>query len=354
MKQQDTWPAYHGYGGSFELDVSKYFDILGQCHPDSGRDCNESPFDLLLDLGANTGYYVEKFTVRNFAKNYILVDGKQGAVDLLNERWGNSEWRSRWFSEQVRLKDGTAMPEFEVITAALGNNSGGMINFCKTEIMETEETMKGGCEVQVSSVDDVVGKMLTPAFREHVRKAESAFIKIDTEGMDELVLRGMKGLLKEERGKYKDGSRRFLVNFLQFEFAPYLMQQAKDRDEYQHYDIETVTKYLESMGFESFLIGPRFLPMSHGSWDDEFKTFTRDPMNNAGVRLNYPDFDDRVCAWCSTMSGPSFTADVFAMRSSHPRAAEMKVALGACKESVDFRMKDPQYSYHFEEPGMPL
>merc|ERR1719162_1352094 len=102
----------------------------------------------------------------------------------------------------------------------------------------------------------------------------------------------MQGLLDETRGKYDDGSERHLVNFLQFEFSPDLMKLAKHREHFSRYDIKSVTKYLESVGFESFIIGPRFLPLSHGSWDDEFMTFTDDPKNNAGVLQNYPDFDN--------------------------------------------------------------
>lgn len=70
MKQEDTWPAYHGWGGSFELDTLKLLDVLS-C---KGADCPEHTFDLALDLGANTGYYTEKLTTRDFAKNYVLVE----------------------------------------------------------------------------------------------------------------------------------------------------------------------------------------------------------------------------------------------------------------------------------------
>jgi hypothetical protein len=167
--------------------------------------------------------------------------------------------------------------------------------------------------------------------------------------MDELVLRGMKSLLNEERGEYEDGSTRFLVNFLQFEFCPALMKFAKDREGFREYDIKTVTQYLESIGFETFMIGPRFLPLSHGSWDDEYKTYTEDVRNNGGSLLNYPDFDRRIFTWCYTQDctkpkGPSMTTDVLAIRASHPRATEIKVALGACEESKDFDFKDPQYA----------
>jgi hypothetical protein len=45
-------------------------------------------------------------------------------------------------------------------------------------------------------------------------------------------------------------------------------------------------------------------------------------------------FDDTVCPWCQTMDQPSFTADVFAIRASHPRAAEIKARLQFCLRSL--------------------
>jgi len=338
MKQNDTWPSYHGWGGSFELDTLKLIDSLG-CKDASG--CPEKMFDLAIDLGANTGYYTEKLSVRNFAKNYIMIEANPRYANALRERWGTDSWKEKWFTDQVKQPNGNAYPDFEIINHALSNHSEGLLNMCETETSLEEF----GCSVPIASVDSIIAEGLTPAFVEHVKDAKSAYIKIDTEGMDELVLRGMEGLLAETRGEYEDKSPRFLVNFLQFEFSPALMKKAKDREAFAEYDIESVTKFLESQGFETFMIGPRYLPLSHGSWNDEFKTWTADPDNNAGARLNYPKFDDRVCSWCATMTEPSFTSDVFAIRSTHPRASELKVALGACKESKEFDLRDPQYIF---------
>jgi FkbM family methyltransferase len=340
MKLADSWPAYHGWGGSFELDTLKFVDALVICN--DGEYCPEKPFDLVFDLGANTGYYTEKLTVRNFAQNYILVEANPHTSQVLLDRWGNLDWKQAWFTQQVPLK-GSQFPEFEIITKPLSNHSNGVLDMCMTE--ESMGDTESGCKVPIASVDDLIPAQLSPAFQDVFQKAQSAFIKIDTEGMDELVIRGMKRLLQETRGVYEDTSPRYLVNFLQFEFSPVLMKIAKEREGFHQYDIKSVTKYLESNGFESFLIGPRFLPLSHGSWHDEFRTWTEDPNNNAGTRLNYPEFDDRVCAWCQTMDKPSFTADVVAIRSSHPRATELKIALGACQESKDFDIRDTQYEF---------
>jgi len=337
MQLQETWPGYHGHGGAFELDTLKYLDLLA-CH---GEDCPDKTFDLMIDLGANTGYFTEKVAVRRFAKDYLMVEANPKTTQVLQDyRFGNADFKQAWFTQQVGQKEGEPLPEFEIICQALSSHADGFLDMCQTEgSMAASE-----CNVKIASVDSLLAESLTSSFKNKVAEAQSAFIKIDTEGMDELVLRGMQGLLQEQRGTHADGSPRHLVNFMQFEYSPALMKKAQDRESFQNYDLKTTTQFLESIGFETFLIGPRFLPLSHGSWDDLYKTWTQDPANNAGALTNYPTFDSRLCTWCPTMvNEPSFTTDVFAMRASHPRAAEIKVALGACQESKDFDPNDPQY-----------
>lgn len=333
MKLQEAWPAYHGFGGAYELDVHKIFDTLGQ----------HLIFDIAIDLGANDGYYTQKMTVRRFAKNYILIEANHDHVDVLQSRWGNKTWRHRWFTEQLSLPEGEPVPHFEIIHQALSNDTGGTLDLCQTE--SSLESTSQGCNVPIASVDSLIPDALTPSFKDLLQNAQSAFIKVDTEGMDELVLRGMENLLNEQRGLDENGTPRFLVNFLQFEYAPSLQNAAKAREGFENYTLKTVTDFLESLGFESFLIGPRFLPLSHGSWDDEYVRFTEDPANNMGRLENYPNFDRRIASWCysddcTTATQPSTCADVFAIRSTHPLANDLKLALGACQESRDFDPND--------------
>lgn len=339
MKQPDAWPAYHGRGGSFELDIYKFLDLLA-CRSDD-TSCKQRPFDLLFDLGANHGYYTEKLTLRNFAKNYVMVEANPVTTQILNSRWSNATWKETWFTQQVP-KTSDKNPDFEVVNQALSNHSKGELDMCVTE--PSMALPGAACKVPIKSVDSFIPKKLTQKFQDNFLEAQSAFVKVDTEGMDELVLRGMQSLLETQRGEYENGEPRYLVNFLQLEYTPLLMQAAKDREGFTDYDLKTVTRFLEKIGFESFLIGPRFLPLSHGSWDDEYKTFLEDARNNAGKRITYPDFDESTCGeWCKDIEGPSITADIFAVRSSHPRATELKVKLGACQESKDFDVKDSQY-----------
>merc|ERR1719352_753298 len=83
------------------------------------------------------------------------------------------------------------------------------------------------------------------------------------------------------------------------------MKLAKDREGFQEYDLQTTTEFLESIGFETFLIGPRFLPLSHGSWNDEFKKFTEDARNNDGKIDTYPNFVGVCADWCGKLPLPS-------------------------------------------------
>jgi hypothetical protein len=42
-------------------------------------------------------------------------------------------------------------------------------------------------------------------------------------------------------GLHEDNSTRYLVNFFQFEWSPYLSDKARTRENFQKYDIKTVT-----------------------------------------------------------------------------------------------------------------
>jgi len=343
MKLSDVWPAYHGSGGSFELDTMKYLDFLGDCKETSTDQCPITPVDLVLDLGSNVGYVTEKLTVRNFAKNYILIEANGATLNSARNRWGNEVWKKQWFAEQVQSKDGLPTPSFELINAALSNKTGGKVNMCATEASMIHNP--AGCAVPVVTTDDLLEQRLTPKFKKTFKDAKSAFIKVDTEGMDELVFRGMSKLLEEVRGTYANGKPRHLVNFIQFEFCPRLMETVREREGLSNYNLKTFAKVLEEQGFEAFLIGPRFLPLTHGGWHDEYLKATSDPENNAGILTNYPTFDSPMCPWCGDAEGPTFVSDLFAIRSTYPRIAEMKRALGACAESDDFDIRDPQYTF---------
>jgi len=342
LQQKSTWPAFHGHRGSFELDTLKYIDLLG-CRPSSTTGCTEPAFDVVFDIGANTGYFTEQLTVRHFARNYILVEANDVTAKVLNDRWTSNSWKRKWFLEQVPVMQYNFTPNFEIHTAALSNTNGEYLNACLTQ--SYMQNSSNECEVKTKTLDELVQNDISPEFREMLSAAHSAFIKIDTEGMDELVLQGMSHLLSETRGKYHNGDPHFLVNFIQYQVAPAQVEIAREREDISEYSIQTVTEYLEKHGFESFLIGPRFLPLSALASNSDFLSFIADPQNNAGVRTNFPEFDGSICPLCAAQESASFAANVLAIRSTHPYSAKMKLALGACRESTDFYMTDPQYSF---------
>jgi len=342
MSSVAMWPAYHGWGGSFELDVQKHVDILGTLLRQDGR---AEPFDLVMDIGANSGFISEKLTTRHFAKNYILADAYVGMLHFFEARLGNAEFKHRWFTEQVAAQEGTVEPSFEFLNYAVSNKTGGVLDLCAPDANMWGAVNNGtACPVDKVALDDVIPGRLSPAFRSAFAAAESAYLKFDVEGYDQMALEGMTGILQEERGLYSDGAPRHLVNFIQLEACVGCTESVKVVENRADYDVKTVVSFLETMGFETFLMGPRYLPLSNGSWDDSFNEFFKDPENGNGQ--TYPGLLHIHCPGPTCPQTPplnTFTADLFAMRATHPRATEIKLALGACQESHDFSLTDEQY-----------
>lgn len=344
MTSPSAWPAYHGWGGTFELDLHKQWDALGTLLRQEGA---VYPFDLVIDIGANSGYITEKLTARHFAKSYLLVEAYVGMKTFFETRLGNEEWKQKWFAEQVPKRKGAQVPQLEFLNVAVNDHTEGTLDLCFNEMWSSMNN-NVPCPVDKVALDDRIPSGLSKNFQSLFSAAESAYIKIDVEGMDEMTMRGMPRILQEERGTYSNGKPRHLVNFMMFEFCPIWMDNVKRRDQIQSdYDLKSMTTFLESMGFETFLMGPRYLPLSHGSWEDSFRDFPRDVENSVGG-LNYPAFLSMTCPGPECPSRESLSnrmsADIFAVRATHPMATEVKLALGACQESHDFNIKDHQYA----------
>jgi len=343
MSNAAVWPAYHGWAGSYEIDVMKHVDIIGTLLRQAGR---AEPVDLVIDIGANSGFITEKLTTRHFAKDYILVEAYQGMLRMFESRLGNAEFKQRWFAEQVPARPGSKVPNFEFMNIAVSNRSGGVLDLCvKDDAMWGAVNNGTGCPVDKVALDEVIPGRLSPAFRSAFAAAKSAYVKVDVEGYDQMALEGMAGILQEERGMDSNGAPKHLVNFIQLEVCVSCTEHVKGVENRTAYDVKTVTAFLESMGFESFLMGPRYLPLSHGSWDDSFNDFFLSAENSNAQ--TYPAFQHIHCPGpaCPTegLKINTFTADLFAVRATHPRATEIKVALGACEESRDFSLADEQY-----------
>jgi len=337
MVHPEVWPAYRGLGGSFQLDVQKHWDILAQLVSP------ELPlFDLAIDFGANSGLVTEKFVERRFAKDYIMVEAAPNlkAEPFFASRFGNAEWRKRFVLEQTTLRKGENAfdPQFEFMNFALSDQSGGVLDTCDYQ-MDLGNRSYINCTAEMATADSLIPGRLSPEFEMRFSQAQSAYVKIDTEGMDEKVLHGMDKLLTEKRDSG------FLVNFMMLEFCTYCIERVRKLHNLDSYDLKTLVQTLESFGFEAFLIGPRYLPLSHGSWDDAFLSFSQSPENMRCNADRYPMFKDLYGEVACSEEDGIFTSDIFALRSSHPKAAEIKVALGACWESHDFNTSDPQYDW---------
>lgn len=340
MSSVEMWPAYHGWGGSFEIDVMKHVDVLGTLLRQDGR---AEPFDLVIDIGANSGFITEKLTTRHFAKNYILVDAFKGLLDMFQTRLGNETFKQRWFAEQVPQRLGAEVPNLEFLNVAVSNVSGGTLDLCvKDDGMWSTSNNGTACPVSKMALDDAIPARLSPATQSAFAAAQNAYVKVDVEGYDQMALEGMAGILQEGRGTYDNGVPRHLVNFIQLELCQSCSEHVKAVEHRADYDVKTLTTFLESMGFETFLMGPRYIPLSHGSFDDKFRDFFRNAANSNDKK--YRAFHNMYCPGyqCGAKAN-SFTADLFAVRANHPRAAEIKLALGSCQESKDFSLSDAQY-----------
>merc|ERR1719379_1443025 len=111
------------------------------------------------------------------------------------------------------------------------------------------------------------------------------------------------------------------------EFCPACQNKVKQQKGLEQLDLQTQVSQLENMGFEVFLIGPRYLPLTHGSWTDDYNIFSQS-QDKQPLGGKYPEFQELVCPgpWCRD-DIDMFAADLFAMRSSHPRALEIKLLL---------------------------
>jgi len=343
MTGQMEWPAYMAFCGGYSFDVHKHWDVLGRilgCN--TPQTCeNAETFDLVIDLGSNFGMVTEELTNRHFAKSYIMVDAAPFAGPDFARRHGNKEWREEWFKQQVPVRMHAQVPEYEFHQFGL-TNIPGTIDLC----------MKFGygkepCPVEKASPDAIIPAKLSQDFKTKFHEAQSAFVKIDIEGYDALALQGMTELFSETRGVHADGSDKYLINFMMVEYAPDLMSTAKAEEKLVgDYDLKNMTSLLEAQGFEVFLTGPRYLPLTHGSWDDKYSSWFN-PLKPGSTAPQcpkgsmYPWWQEHACpgATCDC----AFATDLFVMRATHPKAAEIKVALGACTESKEFDRADPQY-----------
>merc|ERR1719440_2523846 len=81
--------------------------------------------------------------------------------------------------------------------------------------------------------------------------------------------------IPEKRGE------EYLVNFMMLEFCAPCMETIRKQNltTDEKYDLQSFVYTLNSQGFEVFLVGPRYIPLSHENWDDAFNEFAMSPEN---------------------------------------------------------------------------
>jgi len=361
LTHPDVWPVYHGFGGSFYLDLDKIFDVLIHTLGCNDAACNSPasrthPFDLAIDIGANTGGMTEKIAVRSLAKDFILIDADPGYKGLFYEsKLGNSAGSENFYNAHMLKFEGARPPKFEYMAFVVSNQTIGSVPspYCScrngTANYEKCASESPECQVEMATADDIIPQRLSSEFQSLYSQAQSMFLKVDAEGYDGLILAGMPRLLSEVRGTYEDGKPRYLVDFVYLEFSMVMMNDAAQREHLTNYDLNFLRSMMEAQGFELFLIGPRYLPISGSSWSETFNEFFKspqgmgvltDPQNKrlaeimGGSIVPGGEVDCKVGGYGSINCIPA-CSDIFAIRSSHPYAAEIKLALGACAESQD-------------------
>jgi len=318
--------AYNGFGGSHDLDVQKHWDLLAHIfgcydpsHGTCAADVADEPFDMALDLGSDHGSVTEKMLVRKFAKDYILLDAMPAFKEQFAKRLGDGAFLSRFFQEQVPdWPAGKEFPHIEMLSYGVSNISGGSFDMCSDPGKWKAGLVTGQpCPVDILSIDSIMPGKLSPVLQDRFAKATSLYIKVSLNGMDQLAVQGMHELLGQVRGTYLDGSPRYLVNFMMLEFCPLCQAEIQNLKGLRPYNLRSQVENLQSEGFEVFLIGPHYLPLTHGSWNDSFMT-----ISNPAVTPSWG------------------TSNLFAMRASQPQATQIKLALGACAESPEFHLSE--------------
>jgi hypothetical protein len=222
LTAEDVWPAYFARGGSSDLDVLKHWDVLSRllgCQDNSTGACNTTePFDLTIDLGADWGSYTERFMARRMAKDFIMIDCVPPNKEMSELRLGNETYLSKWYEQLVKKPAGQPYPGFEFLSYALSNESAGSFDICDAShtwgLKNADGSARPPCPVDIMRLDAIVPGKLSPVFQSKYAQAQSLYVKMDVDGMDQLAFDGMRALVDEVRGTYADGSPRHLVNFM--------------------------------------------------------------------------------------------------------------------------------------------
>ena len=163
---QDWIPQDIYLTGDFETTTSKIAKILLK------------PGDAVVDVGANIGYFTLLFAhcVGNEGEVYSFEPGPELAAKLLENLKLN--WYTQVTLSNQALSDRNGKAQF---------HTGPVDNTGLSSLRKPRES-SGSFEVQLSKFDDIPG----------IERSKIKLVKIDVEGAELQVLRGMEGFLREQ------------------------------------------------------------------------------------------------------------------------------------------------------------
>ena len=256
--------------------------------------------DFAIDVGAHAGTFSDKVRWRFPYAAFALLDADPNLV---------SSWLVPGYS---RLED-TA-----VFNRVLDNVSDAPVQLLGSGGVQpangraaaadstAPQSADGEGRLLTSRLDDVIPLELPPSLRMRWEAAACVFLKVDTEGMDELVLRGFDAALSRRHG-------RAVVQIVQLEFSPAQMREVNP--DVGVYNLNSTRSFLEARGFAVFWIGPNFVPITHGAWTDKYLELAQQKPET----LLGPG-----------MAGRTMATDLLAVREDYPLLPKLRQLLGSC------------------------
>jgi FkbM family methyltransferase len=255
-------------------------------HPPSRPICRQFS-RFAIDVGAHAGTFSDKLRWRFPTAAFVLIE----ADPTLYSNW--------------------LVPGYGLIhDTQVFNKAVDAVSNTRVNLTITGNSMDGAVTLSTTTLDDFIPSELTVQLRMRYDTSNTVFLKTDVEGMDELVLKGFQNALSRRAGQS-------VVQIIQLEFAPQLMREV-NRDT-QVYNLLSTVAFLERHGFAVFWIGPNFIPLSHGAWNDKYLELVEDPIAVLGEELGGP------------MANKSLATDLLAVREDYPHLVQMKQLLGSCK-----------------------
>ena len=256
--------------------------------------------DFAIDVGAHAGTFSDKVRWRFPYAAFALLDADPNLV---------SSWLVPGYS---RLED-TA-----VFNRVLDNVSDAPVQLLGSGGVQpangraaaadstAPQSADGEGRLLTSRLDDVIPLELPPSLRMRWEAAACVSLKVDTEGMDELVLRGFDAALSRRHG-------RAVVQIVQLEFSPAQMREVNP--DVGVYNLNSTRSFLEARGFAVFWIGPNFVPITHGAWTDKYLELAQQKPET----LLGPG-----------MAGRTMATDLLAVREDYPLLPKLRQLLGSC------------------------